>query len=56
MRPTKDALQVFYGTIPLIVVLAGMSFRKQLLLNAILKRLGAIQKIRLTGSGGCKSS
>jgi len=39
MKPTGDALQVFYGTIPLILVLGAHFVREQLLLQDILKRL-----------------
>jgi hypothetical protein len=42
--PTTQALQVFYGTIPLILVLAGIFFREQLLLQDILKRLAAVEE------------
>jgi len=38
--PNSQALQVFYGTIPLIAIIAGVWFREQLLLKDILARLG----------------
>jgi hypothetical protein len=41
--PTTQALQVFYGTIPLILVIAGVWFREQMLLKDILDRLGKIE-------------
>jgi hypothetical protein len=37
--PNNQALQVFYGTIPLIAIIAGVWFREQLLLKDILARL-----------------
>jgi hypothetical protein len=40
--PTNQALQVFYGTIPLILVLLAIWFREQLLLKDILTRLSAL--------------
>lgn len=42
--PTTQALQVFYGTIPLILVIAGVWFREQLLLKDLIERLGRIEK------------
>jgi hypothetical protein len=45
--PNNQALQVFYGTVPLIVVILGIWFREQLLLKDILARLGRIEE-RLT--------
>jgi hypothetical protein len=42
--PTNQALQVFYGTIPLILVLAGIFFREQMLLRDILAGLGRIKE------------
>ena len=33
--PNNQALQVFYGTLPLILILAGIWFREQMLLNDI---------------------
>jgi hypothetical protein len=41
--PNTQALQVFYGTIPLILVIAGVWFREQMLLKDILDRLGKIE-------------
>ena len=41
--PTNEALQVFYGTIPLILVIAGYYTREQMLLKDILARLGRIE-------------
>lgn len=41
--PTNQALQVFYGTIPLILVLTGIWFREQLLLKDILARLISVE-------------
>jgi hypothetical protein len=41
--PTNQALQVFYGTLPLILVLVGIWFREQMLLKDILSRLGRIE-------------
>lgn len=41
--PTTQALQVFYGTIPLILVIVGVWFREQMLLKDILARLGKIE-------------
>jgi hypothetical protein len=41
--PNNQALQVFYGSIPLILVLGGIFFREQLLLKDILKRLGNLE-------------
>jgi hypothetical protein len=42
--PTNQALQVFYGTIPLILVLAGIFFREQMLLKDILARLQRVEE------------
>lgn len=42
--PNNQALQVFYGTIPLILVFAALYFREQLLLKDILARLGGLEK------------
>ena len=36
-------MQVFYGTIPLILVITGVWFREQLLLKDILRRLGFVE-------------
>ena len=41
--PTNQALQVFYGTIPLILIIAGVWFREQMLLKDILARLGRVE-------------
>ena len=41
--PTNQALQVFYGIIPLILVLAAIYFRKQMLLKDILERLRTVR-------------
>jgi hypothetical protein len=37
---TNKALQVFYGTIPLILVVVAAWLRKSMLLKDILRRLG----------------
>ena len=42
--PNNQALQVFYGTLPLIVVILGIWFREQMLLKDILTRLGRIEE------------
>jgi hypothetical protein len=42
--PTNQALQVFYGTIPLILLILGIWFREQMLLKDILARLGRIEE------------
>lgn len=53
--PNNQALQVFYGTIPLILILLGIWFREQMLLTDILARLRNIEATlarsneRLTG-------
>ena len=41
--PTNEALQVFYGTIPLIVIVIGAWLRESMLLKDILKRLGNLE-------------
>ena len=41
--PTNQALQVFYGTIPLILIVAGYFTREQLLMKDLVKRVGAIE-------------
>ena len=41
--PSNQALQVFYGTIPLILVIVGYYTREQMLLKDILARLGKIE-------------
>jgi hypothetical protein len=43
--PNNQALQVCYGTIPLILILAAIWFREQMLLTDILKRLGALETL-----------
>jgi hypothetical protein len=45
--PTNQALQVFYGTLPLIVIVVSVWFREQLLLKDILARLGRIEEFML---------
>jgi len=53
--PTNQALQVFYGTVPLILVLVAAWLRESMLLKDILARLGRIEsrmeriEERLTG-------
>lgn len=42
--PNNQALQVFYGTLPLILIVLGVWFREQLLLKDILARLGRIEE------------
>ena len=41
--PTNEALQVFYGTIPLILIVIGAWLRESMLLKDILKRLGNLE-------------
>jgi hypothetical protein len=41
--PANGALQVFYGTIPLILVVIGAWLRESMLLKDILKRLGNLE-------------
>jgi len=41
--PTNQALQVFYGTIPLILVVVGAWLRESMLLKDILQRLGNLE-------------
>lgn len=41
--PNNQALQIFYGTIPLILVIAGSFLRGHMLLRDILARLGRIE-------------
>lgn len=41
--PQNAALQVFYGTVPLILVLLAIWLREQTLLKDILARLGRIE-------------
>jgi hypothetical protein len=43
MQPTNQALQVFYGSIPLILVIIGYYTREQMLLKDILARLTRIE-------------
>jgi len=42
--PDHQALEVFYGTVPLILVLVAIWFREQILLKDILARLGRIEE------------
>jgi hypothetical protein len=42
--PTNQALQVFYGTIPLILVIAGYFTREQMVLKDILGRLRGMEE------------
>lgn len=41
--PNNQALQVFYGTLPLILIICGVWFREQMLLKDILARLGRLE-------------
>jgi len=41
--PTNEALQVFYGTVPLILVVVAAWLRESMLLKDILKRLGNLE-------------
>lgn len=41
--PNNQALQVFYGTIPLILIVVGAWMRESMLLKDILQRLGNIE-------------
>ena len=41
--PTTQALQVFYGTVPLILILVGIWLREQMLLKDILERLRTVE-------------
>lgn len=41
--PDNQALQVFYGTIPLLLIVFAVCFRKPLLLEEIVKRLGSLE-------------
>jgi hypothetical protein len=43
--PNNQALQVFYGTLPLIIVLVTIWVREQLLLKDILNRLGVMDAV-----------
>jgi hypothetical protein len=42
LRPDNQALQVFYGTVPLILVILGLWFPEQMLLRDILRRLAGV--------------
>lgn len=42
--PSNQAVQVFYGTIPLILIILGVWLREQLLLKDILARLGSLEE------------
>lgn len=44
MKPDAQAVQVFYGTVPLIIVILGVWFREQMLLKDILARLGRLEE------------
>jgi hypothetical protein len=41
--PNNQALQVFYGTIPLILIVVGAWMRESMLLKDILQRLGNLE-------------
>jgi chaperonin cofactor prefoldin len=41
--PTSQALQVFYGTLPLVGAILWAAFSQRLLLQDILKRLTALE-------------
>ena len=41
--PNNEALQVFYGTLPLILNLLGIWLREQMLLKDILERLKGLE-------------
>ena len=43
--PNNQALQVFYGTVPLIIVILGIWLREQMLLRDILERLRSIETV-----------
>ena len=43
VMPTNEALQVFYGTVPLILVVVAAWLRESMLLKDILKRLGNLE-------------
>jgi hypothetical protein len=47
VKPENQALQVFYGTVPLILILIGIWLRESLLLKDILTRLTNLD-VRLT--------
>jgi hypothetical protein len=42
--PTDQALQVFYGTLPLILILVGIWLREQMLLKGIVARLRLLEE------------
>ena len=42
--PTDQALQVFYGTLPLIQILVGIWLREQMLLKGIVARLRLLEE------------
>jgi hypothetical protein len=42
--PTDQALQVFYGTLPLILILVGIWLREQMLLKDIVARLRLLEE------------
>jgi len=46
--PNNQALQVFYGTLPLILILLGIWFREQMLLTDILARLRKMESTLTT--------
>jgi hypothetical protein len=41
--PTNQALQVFYGTLPLILIVVAAWMRESMLLKDILQRLGNLE-------------
>lgn len=43
MTPDNQALQVFYGTVPLIIVMLAIFYRENTLLKDILARLGRLE-------------
>jgi len=42
--PTNEALQVFYGTVPLILIVIAAWLRESMLLKDILARLGRLER------------
>jgi hypothetical protein len=42
--PNTQALQVFYGTLPLVIMIGWAAFNNSTLLKDILKRLGEVEK------------
>jgi len=42
--PTNQALQVFYGTVPLILIVIAAWLRESMLLKDILARLGRLEE------------